>query len=73
MMKSLLYPQANCCRKKESLDGLWYFSFDPKKEYASVIKEKEIPKDTWMPVPGSFSDVFMTAEEKNYAGDFWYE
>lgn len=71
---SELYPVSNGYRTAQKLDGLWKFQFDPKSEgteagWASL----GLPSPIGMPVPGSFADIFTTAEERDYTGDFWYE
>ena len=74
MEYSVLYPIATETRTRISLDGYWYFRFDP----VSVGGEERwaetgLPDPILMPVPGSFADLFTEPETRDYCGDFWYE
>lgn len=73
MNTSLLYPRVTAKRRVVSLDGMWSFQFDP--QYAGVDAgwTKGLPAPCSMPVPASFCDIFTTKDEREYAGDFWYE
>ena len=73
MNTSLLYPRVTATRRVVSLDGMWKFQFDP--EYAGEAAgwTAGLPAPCSMPVPSSFCDIFTTKDEREYAGDFWYE
>lgn len=71
--QSLLYPVNNACRTARTLDGLWWFQFDPAACGEAQNWQNGLPAPISMPVPASFSDFFTTHEERDYCGDFWYE
>ena len=73
MENSLLYPISNCYRVRISLDGLWKFQFDPEHKGLAENWKDGLKNPISMPVPASFSDLFTTARERDYCGDFWYE
>ena len=73
MNESVLYPCANDKRAAMTLDGLWRFRFDPKGVGMAEGWTDGLPDAIPMPVPASFADLFTTAEERDYCGDFWYE
>lgn len=71
---SPLYPVTNAIRSSVSLDGMWRFQFDPESVGQTDNWMKTgLPSPISIPVPASFSDLFTTAEERDYCGDFWYE
>lgn len=70
-MNNVLYPVSNNFRIKESLDGLWDFKLDWKNEGKSWING--LPEAISMPVPSSFNDYFTTKDEREFAGDYYYQ
>ena len=73
MYNSLLYPRTTTTRRVVSLDGMWKFKFDPKKEGANAGWTKGLTDAVSMPVPSSFNDIFTDKDSREYCGDFWYE
>ncbi|MBP5324305.1 MAG: beta-glucuronidase [Pseudobutyrivibrio sp.] len=73
MIKSLLYPKMTSTRLCISLDGVWKFKFDENKTGESNGWASGLSDYEWMPVPGSFADLYTDKKKKNYCGDFWYE
>ena len=71
MKESLLYPVNNLARTAMKLDGLWHFSFDPKRIGEAEGWQNGLPSYVSMPVPGSFQDLFTDKESRDYCGDFW--
>jgi beta-glucuronidase len=71
---SLLYPCVNHYRESYSLDGLWYFQFDPEDiGQGQYWPQDGLPAPIDMPVPGSFADIFTDQHQRDYVGKFWYE
>lgn len=73
MKNSLLYPRMTEVRRVLSLDGMWNFQFDPKKEGVDAAWTTKLSAPVTMPVPASFCDIFTDKDSREYAGDFWYE
>lgn len=73
MQNSLLYPINNVTRRKESLDGLWQFKFDPEDEGEIQGWKDGLKESIDMPVPSSFNDFFTDKKSRDYTGTFWYE
>jgi len=73
MKESLLYPVNNLARTAMKMDGLWHFTFDPKRIGEAEGWQNGLPSYVSMPVPGSFQDLFTDKESRDYCGDFWYE
>lgn len=68
--EELLYPVENAYRHHMLLDGMWFFAFETT---PGPGWEGGIPKDCLVPVPASFPEFFLRKEEREFAGNIWYE
>lgn len=70
---ALLYPRCTSTRRTQSLDGLWRFCMDRQDKAKSEGWHNGLPSSELIPVPSSFQDLFTGKEDREFAGDVWYE
>lgn len=73
MANRLLYPRTTSKRRVLDMDGMWNFKFDWDNIGDLDNWKDGLKSSTNIPVPSSFNDLFVTKEEREFAGDIWYE
>jgi beta-glucuronidase len=70
----MLRPLDTSTRERKSLGGLWRFRLDPQgvgrleRWFARPLEESRA-----MAVPASFNDIGCDPEQREFAGDVWYQ
>lgn len=69
----MLYPRNTEARRCVSMDGMWKFCLDEKRQGYVEDWKGGLPGSEVIPVPASFQDFYTEKHIREYTGDFWYE